>query len=56
MKPRYYYGATLILFALELVGSLLVEDIGSIFEVVGSFANSMLTFIWPGLFYILAEK
>lgn len=56
MKPLYYYGGTLVLYGIGVVGSIFIPDIGMLFGFVGAIVSSTLTFILPGGFYLMAEK
>ena len=55
MNITYYYVATLFLFYFEVAGACVLNDIGLIFEFISAIAISALAFIFPGLFYLLAE-
>jgi hypothetical protein len=56
MKPLYYYGGTLGLYGVGVVGSMFIPDIGMLFGFVGAIVSSTLTFILPGGFYLIAER
>jgi hypothetical protein len=56
MNMTYYYVATLVLFYLEVFGACILNDIGLIFEFISAIAISALAFVFPGLFYLMAEK
>jgi len=55
MNITYYYVATLVLFYFEVFGACILNDIGLIFEFISAIAISALAFVFPGLFYLLAE-
>ena len=56
MNYVLYFTATVSMFALEIVGSIVLTDIGMIFEFISAVAFSQLSFILPGAFYLLAER
>lgn len=56
MKNSYYYGATLGFFAVILLGACVIPDVDVIFEFAGAICVNNLSFIFPGLFYIAANK
>lgn len=56
MKNSYYYVATILLFYTEIFGSIMLNDIGLIFEFISAIAISAIAFIFPGVFYLMAER
>lgn len=56
MNYFVYIVVTMILYWSEVILSLLVSDIGLIFEFVSAFSISCTGFIFPGLFYLRAEE
>ena len=56
MKPVYYYGGTLIMYGTIVAGSIFIPDVKLIFEFVGLICVNCLSFIFPSLFYIFANK
>jgi len=51
-RPYQYYGWTLFVFVLAIIGSIVITNIQVIFNFVGSIAGSCLSFIFPGGFVI----
>lgn len=56
MKNLYYYSATLGYFGAIVAGSIVIPDVDVIFEFAGAICVNHLSFIFPGLFYIVANK
>ena len=56
MKSYIYYPAVLSLYAVEILGSVIIKDVAPIFEFVAAFAVSAISFTLPGIFFLLALK
>ena len=56
MKGLYYFGGTFSLYILEVLLALVIDDIGILFEFVSAFSVCALTFILPGVLYIIADN
>lgn len=54
MKWVKYAAIALIYYALTVIGGLIFEDLGIIFELIAAIAITQLGFIWPGTFYLIA--
>ena len=56
MPVSLYYGATFTLYISLICCGLTIKDLGIVFDVVTAFGLVFLSFLWPGLFYLLAEN
>ena len=56
MKDSLYYSSTLTLFILEAACAILIEDVTTVFGLLGAVAVTCLGFFFPGLFYIFSQR
>jgi amino acid permease len=56
MKNSYYYGGTIFIYIVTILMGLTISNMGLIFEIVAALTKTSINFIWPGLFYLLAEE
>lgn len=56
MKDKYYYGFSLTYFFLIVFGAITIPSVDTLFEFVGSICINCLSFLFPGFFYIIANK
>lgn len=54
MDARIYYGASIILYALEVYLSIIVTNLSDIFNFIGTVAGSNLSFFIPSVLFIRA--
>lgn len=55
MNKYYYYGGTLLIYILEVIGAAFIRDLGVIFSFGAAISGSAVQFILPGYFYLHAE-
>lgn len=56
MNRYYYYGGTLLIYFIQMGIAMLVTDVGVVFQFGAALSGSSLQFIWPGFFYLHAER
>ena len=56
MNKYYYYGGTILIYFLPMAIAMLVTDVGVVFQFGAALSGSSLQFIWPGYFYLHAER
>jgi hypothetical protein len=56
MNRFYYIGGTIIVYLIEIILAIIVSDVGVIFQFGAALAGSSVQFIWPGWFFLHAEK
>lgn len=54
MPEKIYTFGTLTIYIICVLGGLLINDLGVIFECLAGFINTFIAFIWPGSFYLIA--
>ena len=55
MNDSLYYASTLTLFILEAACAILIEDVTTVFGLLGAVAVTCLGFFFPGIFYIFSQ-
>ena len=55
MSDVYYYVATIIYFAIIVAGSILIPSVDQIFEFIATISVNALGFIFPSVFYFVAQ-
>lgn len=56
MNLGLYLMTTFLLYAVEMLGAILIEDISTVFEFASAFAVTALAFWFPAVYYLMAEK
>lgn len=56
MKNLYYYSATLIFYAVIIIGAISIKDITTIFDFVSAISISAIAFFIPSIFYLRIKK
>ena len=49
-------GGTFFIYLISVLGGLFISDLGIIFEFIASLSMTSINFIWPGMFYLIAEN
>ena len=53
MPSWKYYSLTMLLYICCVIGAITVDNLGIVFEFVGAFGTSVVSFTMPGLMYLL---
>jgi hypothetical protein len=53
---RTYVSVCFIFGASAIVASILIDDLSLVFGFIAAFSETMLNFVFPGLFYFMASK
>ena len=56
MNIYYYVIATVTYYGIQMGGAIIISDVSTIFDFASAIAITALAFIFPGLFYLMAEK
>jgi len=56
MEPLVYNGVSLLLFLLEIVGSILIPNVAILFDFISVISLSSIMYIFPGMFYYMCNK
>ena len=56
MSSLKYYSMTLLLYSVCILGSVFIDNIGTVFEFVGAFGLSLTSFTLPSIMYLLILK
>ena len=56
MNYVLYLVITLVLFSLEMLLAVLIDDISTVFEFASAFAVTFLAFWFPSMYYLMSEK
>lgn len=51
-----YIMMTILIFILQIFGGIFINDIGLILEFLAAFSTSSINFIFPGVFFLRAER
>ena len=56
MNIWIYVFCTLFVYVTAATIAVFVEDLGRVFEIFAAISKTAINFIWPGLFYYVAQK
>jgi len=56
MNNMYYYTGSLGYYGLIVIGAIFIPDVDIIFEFAGTICVNFLSFVFPGVFYLVANS
>ena len=56
MNAYWYYGATLSMYGVCVLGAIGIEDVSTIFDFVSAISVSAIAFFIPSVFYFRVQK
>lgn len=56
MNPVIYYSFTTLIYVICVIGGIFVSNLGIVFDLISALTLSFICFIWPGGFYLMAER
>ena len=56
MNLWIYIGGTLFIYLFSATLAIFIQNLGVVFEVFAAITKTSINFIWPGLFFILADN
>ncbi len=51
-----YYSVSLLYLGMIVISAIFIEDLTFIFGVIAAFSESMLNFVFPGLFFLVCSS
>lgn len=56
MNPLVYYSVSLLLYSVEVLLAIVIKDISTVFNFIGTFAGTSLSFFLPSAFFMVSIK
>lgn len=50
-----YYSVCLVYITLIVVSAIFIDDLTLVFGLIGAFSETMLNFVFPGLFFLIGS-